>query len=134
MQNQETDGLVDRQMLRSICDTFKQLRGLAPTLPVGAVYMFLQVALNEGASLSELTERSGIKKATASRYLLDLSDKVRSGDSGYGLVLRSADPQELRRNQYSLSPLGRTIIKQLAAYRNQPSVRANDNLTGQKAG
>ena len=48
-------------------------------MPVGEVIMFLHVALNEGASLGELAEKSGMKKSTASRYLLDLSDKTRSG-------------------------------------------------------
>ena len=65
-------------------------------MPVGEVIMFLQVALNEGASLTELCEAVGMKKSTASRYLLDLSDKTRSGGQGYGLVTRETDPEELR--------------------------------------
>jgi hypothetical protein len=50
---------------------------------------------------------SGIRKATMSRYLLDLSDKLRTGDSGYKLINRDTDPEELRRNMYTLAPLPR---------------------------
>ena len=75
--------------------------------------MFLLVALNEGASLGELAEKAGMKTSSASRYLLDLSDKTRNGDKGYGLVRRESDPAELRRNMYSLTPKGRAMIRDL---------------------
>jgi hypothetical protein len=38
------------------------------------------------------------KQTVASRYLLDLSDKQRTGKDGFGLVLREQDPAELRKN------------------------------------
>jgi DNA-binding IclR family transcriptional regulator len=57
-------------------------------MPVGEVQMFLAVALNEGANLTELAEMMDMKKSTASRYLLDLSEKVRTGERGFGYRLR----------------------------------------------
>jgi DNA-binding MarR family transcriptional regulator len=82
-------------------------------MPVGEVQMFLLVALNEGASMTDLAIEADMRKATASRYLLDLSDKNRLGQPGFGLVSREVDPQELRRNVYSLTPKGRSLVNDL---------------------
>jgi DNA-binding MarR family transcriptional regulator len=108
-------GFVDRKALRSICGVAEQFWKLSPTMPVGEVVMFITVALNEGASLTELAALLDMKKATASRYLLDLSDKLRTGEKGYGLISRETDPAELRRNMYSLTAKGRSLVKQLAS-------------------
>ena len=104
-----------RASIRSFLQALQTFRELSPTMPVGEVSMFLSVALNEGASLTELAEEADMKKSTSSRYLLDLSDKTRDGGSGYGLVQREADPKELRRNMYSLSPKGRDVVRKLVS-------------------
>lgn len=65
---------------------------------------------NRLESLQELADMSGIRKATMSRYLLDLSDKLRTGDNGYKLINRDIDPEELRRNMYTLAPRGRHCV------------------------
>lgn len=103
----------NRAMLRAFSEALIQFRNLSPTMPVGEVQMFLLVALNEGASLTELAELADMKKSTSSRYLLDLSDKQRTGAQGFGLVMREIDPQELRKNMYALTPKGRNIISAL---------------------
>lgn len=102
-----------RRQLRAIYEAINSFRDLSHTMPVGEVAMFLLVALNEGGSLTDLAETADMKKSTASRYLLDLSDKTRAGGPGYGLINRETDPDELRRNMYSLSPKGRKLIQQL---------------------
>jgi DNA-binding MarR family transcriptional regulator len=103
----------NKPLLRAFCAAIGAFRELSPTMPVGEVQMFLLVALNEGASLTELAEEGDMKKSTASRYLLDLSDKTRSGDAGYGLITREPDPEELRRNMYALTDKGRQIVANL---------------------
>jgi DNA-binding MarR family transcriptional regulator len=107
----------DRKLLRSLCEALGEFRNLSVTMPVGEVYMFLMVALNEGSSLSELAEKADMKLSTASRYLLDLSDKQRAGKAGFALVSREQDPAELRKNMYSLTAKGRNVIKSLMAAR-----------------
>lgn len=103
----------DRAILRIVNEAMKALREVSPTIPVTEVQLFVTVALNEGLSQTELCELTDLKKSTASRYLLDLSDKTRAGTEGFGLISRSADPQELRRNMYSLTPKGRVLIKRI---------------------
>ena len=110
-----------RYALRSILEALNTFRDLSPTMPVGEVVMFLTVALNEGDGLMELASLTDMKKSTASRYLLDLSEKTRTGASGYGLLTRDTDPAELRRNMYALSPKGRKIIQQLVTTTTSPS-------------
>jgi DNA-binding MarR family transcriptional regulator len=109
----DADLVRSRGVLRSMADGMNEFREISVTMPVGEVIMFLHVALNEGASLTELTEKLDMKKSTASRYLLDLSSKTRTGVEGHGLVIREQDPAELRRNMYTLSPKGRTLIRNL---------------------
>jgi DNA-binding MarR family transcriptional regulator len=103
----------NRGSIRSLAEAIKRLRYLSPTMPVAEVHMFLVVSLNEGSSLGELAEIAEMKKSSASRYLLDLSDKTRAGGQGYGIVVREADPAELRKNQYSLSLKGKQLIAEL---------------------
>lgn len=102
-----------RPRLRAICEAMTHFRDLSPTMPVGEVLMFLLVSLNEGASLTDLAELADMKKSTASRYLLDLSDKTRAGDAGLGLITRDADPSELRKNMYALTSRGTEILRKL---------------------
>ena len=105
----------DRQRLRAILDALTHFRALSPTMPVGEIYIFLVAALHEGASLKELAELSDMRQSTASRYLLNLSDKTRRAGDGYKLLNRESDQDELRRNMYSLTAKGRKIISKLVA-------------------
>jgi DNA-binding MarR family transcriptional regulator len=104
-----------RALIRAVYNVLGQFRELSPTMPVAEVQMFLMVALHEGSSLGDLSELMDMRKSTASRYLLDLSDKTRAGGEGYGLIVRENDPHELRRNMYSLSAKGRHLVNNLAA-------------------
>lgn len=109
----------ERQRLRAISDALSHFRELSPTMPVGEISIFLTAALNEGASLKELAELSDMRLSTASRYLLNLSDKTRKGGAGYQLLSRESDPDELRRNMYSLTAKGRKVVAKLVASKDQ---------------
>jgi DNA-binding MarR family transcriptional regulator len=113
--NSDVDYLAihDRRNLRAFYEAIKRMRLLSATMPMAELQMFLLVALNEGLSLGELAEAADMKKSTASRYLLDLSDKTRTGDAGYALITRDSDPKELRRNMYALTPKGRSLLKDM---------------------
>lgn len=111
--NTHPDDNISRKGLRAFYNAISQMRELSATMPVAELQMFLLVALNEGASLTELCELADMKKSTGSRYLLDLSDKTRAGTPGYGLVTREVDPAELRKNMYALTAKGRSLIKSM---------------------
>jgi DNA-binding MarR family transcriptional regulator len=113
MNDDNLEAIGGRPLLRAMLASLNSFRDLSLTMPVGEVIMFLLVSLNEGDSLTELAEKADMKKSTASRYLLDLSDKTRTGDVGYGLVNRETDPESLRRNMYSLTLKGRKIVQSM---------------------
>lgn len=103
-----------RSNIQALQAMVKRLREINSTLSVGALEMFLLVAMNEGASMTELLDKTGTKKPTGSRYLMDLSDKRRDGSRGYGLVSRDPDPSDYRRNQYTLTKKGRDVLALLS--------------------
>lgn len=109
----ETDTRPFTGPLRRFSNALGKFAELSPTMPVMQVLAFMVVAQNEGKSLGELGKIANIKQSTMSRYLLDLSDKTRIGAAGYGLVKRESDPQELRRNMYSLTPKGRLLVREI---------------------
>lgn len=76
---------------------------------------FLQVALQEGRNLKEITLALDAKLSTVSRQLLDLGDSDRNGNPGYGLLDIRKDPLHAGVNRYYLSPRGRMVARDLAA-------------------
>jgi DNA-binding MarR family transcriptional regulator len=95
-----------RQLI-SLVDTFREVTS---TMSLAQLKAFLLVATNEGKSLGELAQLAGGRTSTMSRYLLDFSDKLKDGSPGYGLIYRTADQSELRRNVYVLSPSGHALL------------------------
>lgn len=93
-----------------VLDLFKQI---TPTMPIGQIQALLIVANHPDKSLGEIAHLAQMRQSTLSRYLLDWSDKTRTGAPGYGLITRMADPHELRRNMYTLSPLGSVLVDRI---------------------
>ena len=89
---------------------------IIPTMPLGQIQAFIIVACNPDKSLGEIALLAKMRQSTLSRYLLDWSDKTRTGAPGYGLITRLSDPHELRRNMYALSPLGILLADQILQY------------------
>jgi DNA-binding MarR family transcriptional regulator len=83
------------------------------TIPVQIAHTFVIVARNEGKGVVELAEIAGTNKSTMSRHLLDLSESLRSGQPGYGLLIRASDPGNLRSVLYTLSPRGKLLLGNL---------------------
>jgi DNA-binding MarR family transcriptional regulator len=84
-----------------------------PTMPIQMAASFLLVAKNEGKSLRELRQLSGVAQSTMSRHLLDLGARNRRFGEGLGLVRSEIDPMELRRKQFYLTPKGRRLLETL---------------------
>jgi DNA-binding MarR family transcriptional regulator len=84
-----------------------------PAVPAQLVQTFLVVAQHEGKSLREIQERLDASMSTVSRHLLDLGERNRKMEPGYGLVDRRPNPVNLRENTYKLTPKGSLLIRQL---------------------
>lgn len=105
----------DVKLLNRLIHVIKIIKDHDRRLSLGHIHLFLLVAVHEGRSQSELAVLSSGTVSGTSRYLLDLSEKTRTGDPGYGLLIREADPLELRKNRYSLSAGGRQLIAHVEA-------------------
>lgn len=103
----------DRQALSRILRILKQFRELDSEMQIPQAVTLLTIALNEGISLTELSERTQQATSSASRNVAALSAVHRAGKPGHGLVLNREDPVERRRKQHVLTPKGRTFIMKL---------------------
>lgn len=94
------------RLLRSL-NVFKLLN---ERMPLQYVTSFLAVATDEGQSVTEYARKLGVNVTTMSRHLLDIGERNRNMEPGYGLVTYRADPLELRKHQYFLTPKGKQLI------------------------
>jgi len=105
----------DERHIQRLERALRQVRtSIDPTVPTQLVQAFLCVGMNEGQTLSNLADHLGTNISTASRQLLDLGERNRKMEPGYGLVDRKVDPMNLRVNRYSLTPKGRLLLMELA--------------------
>ena len=104
--------------MQSILDVFAAFQAYNPTMPIQMAVSFLLIAKNEGKSLRELCDLSGVAQSTMSRHLLDLGERNRRFGEGLGLVRGETDPMELRRKQqFYLTPKGRKLFDALMGIR-----------------
>lgn len=109
---------VEERKAQQILELFGAFQAYNPTMPIQMAASFLLVAKNEGKSLRELCDISGVTQSTMSRHLLDLGERNRRFGEGLGLVQGRIDPMELRRKQFYLTPKGRKLFETLMKYAN----------------
>jgi DNA-binding MarR family transcriptional regulator len=100
--------------MRKLNRLFSTIRSaIGENIPVQVAHTFVLVCQNEGLGVLELAERAGASKATMSRHLLDLSERLRNGMPGYGLLSRTQDPTDFRAIIYTVTPKGQLLKNQL---------------------
>lgn len=87
--------------------TFKLLND---TMPLQYVLSFLAVAQDEGLGVTDYAKKIGVNVTTMSRHLLDIGARNRKMEPGFGLITYRADPLELRKHQYYLTPKGKQLL------------------------
>ncbi len=90
-------------------------RSINENASVQIVQAFLLVCEYEGKGVVELADLGAATKTTMSRHLLDLSEKLRNGDPGYGLLNRTQDPSNMRSVVYTLTNKGKLVRNELIA-------------------
>lgn len=81
-----------------------------PNVPAGMLQTLMAVAMNDGASLTKIADTVSSNISTTSRHLLELGDRNRRMEPGYGLVDRAVDPMNLRQNVYTLTAKGKLLL------------------------
>src|SRR5262245_42960712 len=92
---------------------FVIFRLIRKTMPLQYVTAFLLVAQEEGLSVSEYARRANVSVSVMSRHLLDIGDRTRRGEEGFGLVTARMRPENMREHEYVLTPKGRALWAQI---------------------
>ena len=95
-----------------VVDVFREID---PLMPIGQIAFFLQVAKNEGCTLSDIASQSDLALATASRYLANLTQIDRYKQPGLALLDAYENPMNRRQKLIILTELGRKVIDKLNA-------------------
>lgn len=103
----------DAKAVKSFLAAIEAFRAIRQTMPLQYVMAFLLVAMEEGLSVSEYAERAGVSMSVMSRHLLDIGERNRHMEEGFGLVQSRQSPLELRRNEVVLTHKGRALLRQI---------------------
>ena len=93
----------------------RALSGLDKDFPLPYAVFLLEVARNEGCSLSDLRKATGTPLPTLSRILWALSTKRQTGAEPYRLIEQDYAADNHRRKVIRLSAKGRRLISRLNA-------------------
>jgi DNA-binding MarR family transcriptional regulator len=98
----------DRDIVKRLQGALDQFTDLSATMPHQYIKAFLAVALEEG--FGEYAQRAGVALSVMSRHLLDIGDRNRHMEDGYGLVTFRPNPMNLRTHEYTLTDKGRALL------------------------
>jgi DNA-binding MarR family transcriptional regulator len=87
----------------------RELQKIDPEFPIQYAICLAEVSRNEGLSLTQLSEKTGLALSTVSRIIGALS-KYRQKGTPFGLVKVKLSAIERRRKEISLTPKGRAVI------------------------
>ena len=88
-------------------------RILDANIPAQQIVIFLEVAMNEGINMQDLSRKVGLLQSTCSRSVAALSKMHRFNKPGLDLVITEEDPKDRRYKVISLSSKGRRLWEQI---------------------
>jgi DNA-binding MarR family transcriptional regulator len=112
MRNQRLSD-IDRKAARTALSILEPFRAIRGTMPLQYVAAFLLVAEEEGLGVGDYARRAGVSVSVMSRHLLDIGERNRNMEQGFGLVTYRANPMELRKHEYMLTDKGRALLHQI---------------------
>ena len=96
----------DKKKLAALVAALDAFFGIRSTMPMQLAKSFLIAALHEGEGVTELAKRAGVSQSVMSRHLLDIGNRNRHMEEGFGWVASKPDMMELRKHQVTLTPKG----------------------------
>lgn len=110
----------DMDAVLAIMDLFVSIR---PTMPAQYIRTFLLVAREEGLGVGEYAERAGVSRSVMTRHLLDIGERNRNKEEGFGLVIMKPDVLDLRKHRAFLSDEGKALAHQISRSRRRKGAR-----------
>jgi DNA-binding MarR family transcriptional regulator len=87
---------------------------LNSTMPLQYVTAFLEVAANEGQTVSEYAKKLGVSQSLMTRYLADIGETNRHHEPGHDLVVAKRDVMDRRTKRNQLTAKGQHLVGQLS--------------------
>jgi DNA-binding MarR family transcriptional regulator len=103
----------DKRAASALLAALEPFRAIRGTMPLQYVVAFLLVAEEEGLGVGDYAKRAGVSVSVMSRHLLDIGERNRDMEEGFGLVTYRANPMELRKHEYMLTDKGRAMAHQI---------------------
>jgi len=103
---------VTKRNPETLLDLFAVLRGVDKEFPVQYAMCLVEIARDEGMSLTELSQRTNLALSTVSRIVGALSAFRQSGQP-YELVEVKVSTKERRRKELYLTPKGASVVDDL---------------------
>lgn len=103
----------DRKSVHGLLGALEPFRSLRQTMPLQYVTAFLLVAEEEGMGVGDYAKRAGVSVSVMSRHLLDIGERNRDMEAGFGLVTYRSNPMELRKHEYFLTDKGRATLHKI---------------------
>lgn len=104
---------VNRAAVSDLLGALEAFRTIRITMPLQYVVAFLLVAQEELLGVGDYAERAGVSVSVMSRHLLDIGERNRYQEKGFGLVGFRSKPLELRKHEYFLTDKGRAVLHQM---------------------
>ena len=101
-----------KKELDTVLEVLHKLQKINPEFPLQYAICLCEIAKNEGLSLTDLSEQTGLALSTVSKITTALSKKKKRGVP-YDLLEIRIKPTEKRRKQLFLSKNGRKLIKDI---------------------
>lgn len=105
-----------RETAIGVANAISVMLSIRRTMPYQYVMTFLQIAQEEGLSVTALAARRELPTSTISRHLLDLGDANRRNEPGFGLVtLRHRLHGDRREHLVHLTERGAAVARLMVA-------------------
>lgn len=113
IRNDDGPDRTTRRRLTYVSRLIEGFRSADPEMPMQTAATLMIIALNEGCTLVDITERLGMASSSASRNVSYLSKVHRLGKPGLNLVETRVDVMDRRRKHHHLTPKGRALVTRL---------------------
>lgn len=99
--------------LEALTRAIEVFREVDSAFPASYMAAFLMVAIKPGLGTSEYARRLGMLQPVASRILLEIGQKARTGEPGLGWIDGVSDLQDMRTKRMFVTPKGRAVLRKL---------------------
>jgi DNA-binding MarR family transcriptional regulator len=103
----------ERAAVEALYVALKPFRDLNPSMPLSYITAMLLVGMEEGKGVAEYAAKINISPTVMTRNLLDIGDRNRQREEGYGLVTQQRDLFDLRKHNAKVTPKGKALVHEV---------------------